>query len=182
MVGEPTYPGMKKWKRQMNANLISVKTPQTWGQGKGHLGLLQDPVVFHSRNGAAHNPLNAAPLPYPLISQGASTAAREELRATNEVQTFDWDRYQHTHRITVNIGTAVFKEWVIAIMASTSAHCMSTRWSDSQRYRRPKSTRIWRRSMKGWTLPKHWRYKCKNRSNALRRQLTRRIPSPRRQL
>ena len=94
MVGEPTYLGMKKWKNQMNANLIVVKTPQTWGRGKGLLGLLQDPVVFHARNGAAFNPPNASPLPYPLIPQGASTAAREELRATNEVHIFDWDRYQ----------------------------------------------------------------------------------------
>ena len=93
MVGEPTYPGMKKRKKQMNVNLIAVKTPQTWFRGKGHLGLLQDPVVFHSRNGATYNPPDAAPLLYPLIPQGASTAAREELRATNEVQTFDWDRY-----------------------------------------------------------------------------------------
>ena len=43
----------EKWKKQMNANLIAVMTPQTWGRGKGHLGLLHDPVVFHERNGAA---------------------------------------------------------------------------------------------------------------------------------
>ena len=110
MVGEPTYTGMKKWKKQMNANLIAVKTPQTWGRGKGHLGLLQDPVVFHAINGAAYNPPNVAPLPYPLIPQGAPTAARKELRATNEVQTFDWDRYQHTQRIAVIIGAAAFEE------------------------------------------------------------------------
>ena len=79
MVGEPTYPGMKKWKKQMNANLIAVKTPQTWGRGIGRLGLLQDPVVFHAINGASNNPSDAAPLPYLLIPQGASTAAREEL-------------------------------------------------------------------------------------------------------
>ena len=91
MVGKPTYPGMKK--RKMNANLIAVKTPQTWGRGKGHLGLLQDPVVFHARNGVAYNPPAAAPLPYPVIPQGATTAAREDLRATNKVETFDWDRY-----------------------------------------------------------------------------------------
>ena len=41
MVGEPTYPGINKWKKKMNANLIAVKTPQTWGRGKGNLGLLQ---------------------------------------------------------------------------------------------------------------------------------------------
>ena len=62
IVGEPTYPGMKKWKKQMNANLIAVKTPQAWGRGKGHLGLLQDPVVFLAQNGAAYDPPRARPL------------------------------------------------------------------------------------------------------------------------
>jgi hypothetical protein len=41
--GEPTYQGMKTWKKEMSANLISVKTPPTWGQGKGMLGDIQDP-------------------------------------------------------------------------------------------------------------------------------------------
>ena len=112
-MGKPTYPSMKKWKKQMNTNLIFVKTPQTWGRRKGHLGLLQDPVVFHAINGASYNPPGAAPLTYPLIPQGATTAAREELRATNKVQNFDWDRYQHTQRIAVNIGAVAFDEWVI---------------------------------------------------------------------
>ena len=92
IVGKPTYPDMKKWKNQMNANLIAVKTPQTWGRIKGHIVILQDPVVFLARNGAVYNPLGTSPLPYPLIPQGATTAAREELRATNKVQTFNWDR------------------------------------------------------------------------------------------
>ena len=78
MVGKPTYPGMKKRKKLMNANLTAVKTPQTWGRRKGHIGHLQDPVVFHARNGAAYNPPKTAPLPYLLIPQGATTAAREE--------------------------------------------------------------------------------------------------------
>ena len=79
MVGELTYPGMTKQKNQMNANPIAVKTHHTRGCRKGHLGLLQDPVVFHARNGVAYNPPAAAPLPYPVIPQGATTAAREEL-------------------------------------------------------------------------------------------------------
>ena len=98
----------------MNANLIAVKTPQTFWRGKGRLGLLQDPVFIHAINGVAYNPHNAAPLLYPLIPQGASTAACKELRVTNEVQTFDWDRHQHTQRIAVNIGAAALEEWVIA--------------------------------------------------------------------
>ena len=46
----PTYSQMKKWKKQMSAYLIAVKTPTDWGYGKGHLGILQDPVVFLARN------------------------------------------------------------------------------------------------------------------------------------
>ena len=114
IVGEPTYPGMKKWKNQMNANLIAVKTPRAWGRGKGHLGLLQDPVVFLARNGVTYDPPAAAPLPYPVIPPNATTAPREELRATNKVDSFNWDQYQHTQRIAVNIGAAAFDDWVIA--------------------------------------------------------------------
>ena len=56
VIGEPTYSQMKKWQRQMSANLIAVKRPTNWGRGKCHLGLLQDPAVFVVRNGDPYNP------------------------------------------------------------------------------------------------------------------------------
>ena len=49
VVGERTYSQMKKWQNQMSANLIAVKTPTSWGRGKIHLGILQDPAVFLAR-------------------------------------------------------------------------------------------------------------------------------------
>ena len=48
-----------------------------------------------------------------MIPPNLTTAAREELRATNKVETFDWDQYQHTGRIAVNIGATVFESWAI---------------------------------------------------------------------
>ena len=89
----------------MTANLIAVKTLNDLGGGKGHLGMLQDHVMFLARNRAAYNPSAGAPLPYPVIPPNLTTAACEELRATNKVETFYWDKYQHTGCISVNIGT-----------------------------------------------------------------------------
>ena len=54
--GEPTFSQMKKWQKQMSANLIAVKTPTDWGRGKFHLGILQDPAVFLERNGYLYTP------------------------------------------------------------------------------------------------------------------------------
>ena len=98
----------------MSAKLIAVKTPTDWGHGKGRLGLLQDPAVFLARNGDPYNtPLVDTP-EYPAISQNLATAAREQLRAENEVATINLERYQHTQRIAVNIGAAAFEPFVIA--------------------------------------------------------------------
>ena len=76
---EPTYSGVKIWRRQLNADLIAIETPLVWGQGKGHLGLLQDPVVFLARNGAAYAPPATGPILYPIMPAGATTAEREAL-------------------------------------------------------------------------------------------------------
>ena len=45
--GEPTYSAMRTWFKQVCTNLIAVETPQDWGGGKGHLGMLQALAVFH---------------------------------------------------------------------------------------------------------------------------------------
>ena len=98
----------------MNANLIAIDTPKDWGRGKGHLGLLQDPVVFLAKIGNPYDPPANGPAAYPTIPVGASASLREELRATNERALHHWKRYQHTQRIAVNIGAAAFEPWVIA--------------------------------------------------------------------
>jgi len=48
--GEPTYQDMKRWKKEMSSNLISVQMPIAWGRGKGLLGELQDAAVFAACN------------------------------------------------------------------------------------------------------------------------------------
>ena len=35
--GEPTYKNMKLMKKELRANLISVKTPTDWSRGKGFI-------------------------------------------------------------------------------------------------------------------------------------------------
>ena len=112
--GEPSYQNMKVWKKEMSANLISVKMPADWGRGKGMLGELQDPVVFLARNGAAYNPPAAAPGDYPTIPGGTSVANRERLRAENEIALKYWTIAEHARRIAVKIGSAAMEEFVYA--------------------------------------------------------------------
>ena len=76
ILGEPTYSAMRTWFKQICKNLNSVETPQDWGIGKGHLGVLQAPAVFHARNGDFFNPPPNAPPAYPNIFPGANTAKR----------------------------------------------------------------------------------------------------------
>ena len=56
MSGEPTYAQIKRWKKEISANLIAVQTPNVWDRGKGHLGMIQDNAVFVTQNGLAYNP------------------------------------------------------------------------------------------------------------------------------
>jgi hypothetical protein len=81
VLGEPTHKQVKMVIRELTANLMAVSCP--WGHNKGHLGLLQDLAIYLARNGAAFTiPANESPT-YPIIPAGATTQAREELRATN---------------------------------------------------------------------------------------------------
>ncbi len=73
---------------------------------KGHLGELHDPATFLARNGAPYAPPAAAPPAYPDMPAGATTAAREQLRAENELAQNDWQTLQHVRRIAVNLVAA----------------------------------------------------------------------------
>ncbi len=112
--GEPTYQGMKIWKRELSSNLISVRMPTDWGRNKGLLGELQDPAVFLARNGAAYNPPVAALPAYPAIIVGATTAEREQARAEHAIDARFRETWAHAKRIVVNIGAAAFEPFVIA--------------------------------------------------------------------
>ena len=112
--GEPTYQAMKRWKKEMSSNLISVTMPTDWGRGKGLLGELQDAAVFTARNGAAYNPPAAAPPAYPAILPGATTAQREQARAEHAIERRFWAIAEHGKRLAVNIGAAALEPFVYA--------------------------------------------------------------------
>jgi hypothetical protein len=76
ILGKPSHCQLKQLKRKLTVNLMAVPCP--WGHNKGHLGLLQDPVLYLQRNGAAFMIPAAAPPAYPIIMAGAATAKREE--------------------------------------------------------------------------------------------------------
>jgi hypothetical protein len=62
--GEPTHKLLKILEKELAANLMAIPCP--WGHDKGHLGLLQDPVLYLQCNGTAFTiPLAALP-DYPI--------------------------------------------------------------------------------------------------------------------
>ena len=98
VLGEPTHKQVKMVIRELTANLMAVSCP--WGHNKGHLGLLQNPAIYLACNGAAFTiPANEPPT-YPLIPTGATTQAREELRATNIAERKAWAIYRLILAIT----------------------------------------------------------------------------------
>ena len=118
--GEPTYSAMLTWFKQIFMSLIAVKIPQDWGRGKGNLGILQAPAVFHAQNGDFYNLPPNAPLEYPNILSGANTGECKCLRAEHKVFYVHWAKYVHTGSIEVNIGAATFDKWVIAALEDTN--------------------------------------------------------------
>ena len=116
ILGEPTYSAMHTWFNQICTDLITVETPQDCGRGKGHLGMLQAPAVFHARNGDFYNPPPNAPTAYPNTLPRANTAKRERLRAKHKVLYVHWAKYVHTGRIKVSIWAAAFDEWVLVAL------------------------------------------------------------------
>jgi hypothetical protein len=69
------------------------------GKGKGHLGILQDPVLYLQQNGAAFVIPAAAPPDYP-INPPAATPAREAARAANLAKRKAWNTYLIVATIT----------------------------------------------------------------------------------
>jgi hypothetical protein len=81
VLGEPTHKQVKMVIRELTANLMAVSCP--WGHNKGHLGLLQDPVIYLARNRAVFTIPAAEPPTYPVIPNGTTVQQREELHAIN---------------------------------------------------------------------------------------------------
>jgi hypothetical protein len=70
--GDPTHKQLKFIEKEFAANLMAIPCP--WGHGKGHLGLLQDPILYLQCNGAAFTIPAAAPPKYPLNAPAAAPA------------------------------------------------------------------------------------------------------------
>jgi hypothetical protein len=81
ILGKPSDHQIKQLKCKLTANLMAVPCP--WGHNKGHLGLVQVPVLYLQRKGAAFTIPAAAPLAYPIIVARATTAKREKQCANN---------------------------------------------------------------------------------------------------
>jgi hypothetical protein len=93
----PTHKLLKILKKELAANLMAIPCP--WGHGKGHLGLLQDPVLYLQRNGAAFEIPDAVPPDYP-INQPAALPAREAACAANLAKRKAWNMYLVVAAIT----------------------------------------------------------------------------------
>ena len=88
--GEPTHKHLSIVVKEPAANLMAIPCP--WGHGNGHLGLLQDPVLYLQCNGAAFTILAAAPPDYPL-DPPVALPAREAARAANLAKCKAWNTY-----------------------------------------------------------------------------------------
>jgi hypothetical protein len=95
--GEPTHKLLKILEKELAANLMAIPCP--WGHGKGHLGLLQEPVLYLQPNGAAFAIPAAAPPDYP-INAPATVPARKTARAANLVEQKAWNTYLIVASIT----------------------------------------------------------------------------------
>jgi hypothetical protein len=86
--GEPTHKLLSIVVKELAANLMAVPCP--WGHGKGHLGLLQDPVLYLQRNGAAFTISATAPPDYPL-NPPVALPTRKAARAANLAERKAWN-------------------------------------------------------------------------------------------
>jgi hypothetical protein len=96
---EPTHKLLKILEKELAANLMAVPCP--WGHGKGHLGLLQDPVLYLQRDSAAFTIPAAAPPDYP-VNPPAAIPARKAARAANLAERKAWNTYLVVASITCN--------------------------------------------------------------------------------
>jgi hypothetical protein len=93
----PTLSQLKQLKPKLTTNLLAVPCP--WGCNKGHLGLLQDLVLYLQCNRAAYTIPVAAPLGYPVFVAGATTSKCKELHINNISTQKAWAMYMIVHTI-----------------------------------------------------------------------------------
>jgi hypothetical protein len=95
--GEPTHNLLKILEKELAANLMTIPCP--WGHIKGHLGLLQDPVLYFQCNGAAFGIPEAPPPKYPVNTPTAAPACKQA-RANNLAEQMAWNTYLIVATIT----------------------------------------------------------------------------------
>jgi hypothetical protein len=84
--------------RELIANLVAVSCP--WGHTKGHLGLLQDPVIYLARNRALFDIPTAKHPACPIVPARATAPQCKELQATNAAVCKAWTTYCLVFSIT----------------------------------------------------------------------------------
>jgi hypothetical protein len=97
ITGEATHKQLKILEKELAANLMAIPCP--WGHGKGHLGPLQDPVLYLQRNGAAFTVPAVAPPEY-LLNPPAAAPTQEAAQAANLANRKAWNTYIIVRTIT----------------------------------------------------------------------------------
>ena len=94
---------MIELQKQLVANLIVVNCP--WRQGKGQLGLLQDPTTFAALNGGPYDLPTQQPSTYPILNAATITADHERLRSRKKLKPND------TGKPTRTVKASVLNSW-----------------------------------------------------------------------
>jgi hypothetical protein len=113
ITGEPTHKQLKILEKELATNLMAIPCP--WGHGKGHLGLLQDPVLYLQCNGATFTILAVAPPEY-LLNPPAVAPTREAARAANLANRKAWNTYIIICTITCHQFVAAINDVYYALL------------------------------------------------------------------
>jgi hypothetical protein len=103
ITSKPTHKQLQIIEKELAANLMAIPCP--WGNRKGHLGLLQDPVLYFQRNGASYIAPATAPPDNP-INPPAAAPARKAAQAANLAKCKAWNTYTIVCTITHDQFTA----------------------------------------------------------------------------
>jgi hypothetical protein len=94
-----THKKLQIFKRELAINLLAI--PCSWGHMKGHLCLLQDPVIYLQCNNTSYTVPGAAPPDYPINTPTAAPA-RKAVQASNLAECKAWNTYIIVCTITHN--------------------------------------------------------------------------------
>ena len=129
MNGESTHKQVKILICKLMANLMAITCHR--GHGKGHLGLLQDPVIYLASNGAPFT-IPATKLPA-VVPVGATTPQCEELWATYIAECQAWTTYcliLSTTRVQLPLPSMMSTMWYLTIQLKGSMNaCLSCAFS-----------------------------------------------------